>query len=62
MKLPLSFLVRLSVIVLDRSKENCECHIFAVSVLEVLNNFMENLFITNLVICIILVSRQTFEQ
>ena len=33
-------------ITLGKSKENCSWHVFTVSILEVLNNFMKNLFIT----------------
>jgi len=33
-------------ITLGKSKVNCSWHVFTVSVLEVLNNFMKNLFIT----------------
>jgi len=39
-------LVRFSMISLSKSMENCNWHVFTVSVLEVLNNFMKNLFIT----------------
>jgi len=33
-------------ITLGKSKANCSWHVFTVSILEVLNNFMKNLFIT----------------
>ena len=33
-------------ITLGKSKENCSWHVFTVSILEVLNNFMKNLLIT----------------
>jgi len=41
-----NFLARFSMITLGKSKVNCSWHIFTVSILEVLNNFMKNLFIT----------------
>jgi len=31
---------------LGKSNENCNCHVFTVSILEVLNNFIKNLVIT----------------
>ena len=39
-------LARFSVITLGKSKENCRWHVFTMSILEVLNNFMKSLFIT----------------
>jgi len=41
-----NFLARFSMITLAKSNVNCSWHIFTVSILEVLNNFMKNLFIT----------------
>lgn len=45
-RLSLNFLTRFSTTILGRSNENCDWHVFTISILEVRNSFMKNLFIT----------------